>query len=204
MYWVEKCPELWMPRTSECELIWNRVFTDAISQAKVRSCWNKMSPNPVMSLYEELYSHIDTQRGEDRVKTQKHTGTTRDNGCRDWSYAFTGHGTPRIAGTHWKKLEGSFLRAFRESRVTPTSWFWTCNLQNHERTGNCCSKSPGLWHFVGVALGNRCWGPPAGSRLSAAPSPCPPLRLFAELFSIWTEFLFLRSLPSTSLALLCI
>lgn len=58
-----------------------------------------------MSLYEEVYSHIDTQRGEDRVKTQKHTGTTRDNGCRDWSYALTGHGAPRIAGSCWKKLE---------------------------------------------------------------------------------------------------
>lgn len=145
--------------------------------------------------------HTDTQRGEHPVKTQKHTGRThvtinaeigvalsQAKECQRWP----------APTRSWRRQEGSPPSAFREHVALLTSWFRTSSLQNPERLSICVLC---LCYGVPRELIQRSSMPGSKPHLSSSGTTVSPPRPCSYVSSIWMEFPFPHSLPSTSLAI---
>lgn len=51
--------------------------------------------------------------------------------------------------------EGFTPRSFGGNTALPTPWLWTSCFQNCTRIASCYFRSPNVWSFVMVALGNQ-------------------------------------------------
>lgn len=81
----KKVCEVLTPRTCECDLIWKQGPCRG-TQVKMRSSWLRVDPGPMTGILERRGRLGHTRR------------MPRGDRGRHWSDAFTGQGTPRMAG----------------------------------------------------------------------------------------------------------
>ena len=97
--------------------------------------------------------------------------TETDRETRRWGEEFHGH-----SPGSWKRRERLSAWVSGRSVAPPTPWFWTCGLQNSQRTSFCCFRPRRLRTFADlcyhssrklIQTPNKAdWGRPGAGRIS--------------------------------------
>lgn len=109
--------KLYLHETSECELIWNRVFLDVIHFIKMRSYWIRRFLNPVTGVLILIRNRVNTQ-------------THRKNAmwwCRqrlEWCVDKPRNAKQPPEARREAKRTDSLSEPTGETKL-PTPWFWT-------------------------------------------------------------------------------
>ena len=135
------------PRTSDCDLIWKKVFVDVI---KLRILRWEIHPGFAGWVLNPKTSVLTRESEE---KTQRRGEAMWRQGQRlEWC----SH-QPRTPGTtrSWRGEQSVTLTEFRGSEPLPGSGFQTSGLQNCERMCFCGYKPLSLWYVAIATLGNQ-------------------------------------------------